>query len=219
MASLFFLGGTAIRLMSRLLSSAIIERLSQKDAQYGIAYFFFDGRDSQSELQLHDKLIRSLILQFSRGKIPVELANLYERCNDHQPSVNQLEKTLRDILNRFPYAYIVIDALDECTEREMTLNWVNKLVAGTDWKAENLHIVVTSRPESNIEEVFKGLDPHPIDVGETDENQDIMKYLKFQMAKSKFKKYDENTQRKIESGLVKGAEGSYVYSYHLLSHG
>ena len=204
--------------MSRRLSSAIIEQLSRKDAQHGIAYFFFDGRDSQSELQLHDKLIRSLILQFSRGKIPAELADLYERCNHHQPSVNQLEKTLRDILNRFPYAYIVIDALDECTEREMTLNWVNKLVVGTDWKAKNLHIVVTSRPEPNIQEVFKGLDQHPIDVGEADENQDIMKYLKFQMAKSKFKKYDENTQSKIESRLAKGAEGSYVYSCHLFNY-
>ena len=206
--------------MSHLLSSAIINKLRPKDTQHGVAYFFFDGRDSQGELQLHDKLIRSLILQFSRGKIPAELASLYERCNYHQPSVNQLEDCLRDNLNRFPHAYIVIDALDECTEREMTLNWVKKLVAGTDRKTENLHIVVTSRPEPDIKKVFEALDSHPIDIGETDENKDIMKYLKFQMgSKSKFEKYDENTQREIKSGLAKGAEGSYVCPYHLFNHG
>ena len=212
--------GTPVRSMGRLLSSAIIDKLRPKDAAYAIGYFFFDGRDSQGELQLHDKLIRSLILQFSRGKIPTALASLYERCNYHQPSVNQLENALRDILTRFPHAYIVIDALDECTEREMTLNWVNKLVVGTDRKAENLHIVVTSRPEPDIKKVFKGLDSHPIDVGDAEENQDIMKYLKFQMElKSEFNKYDENTQREIELGLEKGAEGSYVYPYHLFNYG
>jgi hypothetical protein len=129
---------------------------------------------------------------------------------------DQLQNVLNDILNGFSRAYIVIDALDECTDREVTLNWINKLVMGR--KAPNLHIAVTSRPEPDIKAVFGALDPKFIDVGKATANQDIIKYLKRQM-KSKFKKYDEDIREKIESGLEKSAEGSYVYPYHLFNCG
>ena len=103
----------------------------------------------------------------------------------------------------------MIDALDECIEREKTLNWVNKLISDTNRKPANLHVVVTSRPEREIHEIFATLDPHSVDVGEGN-TKDIVEYLKLQM-ESKFTKYDENTRAKILSELEKHAEGSYGY--------
>ena len=103
----------------------------------------------------------------------------------------------------------MIDALDECTDREKTLKWANKLISDTNHKAANLHIVVTSRPETDVNEVFGTLDPYSIDVGEAN-TRDIVEYLKHQM-ESKFTKYDENTRARIKSELEKHAEGSYVY--------
>ncbi|KDR70452.1 hypothetical protein GALMADRAFT_76164 [Galerina marginata CBS 339.88] len=199
--------------MSYLLSSSIIKALSEKNPPVGIAYFFFDGRDSQKALQLHENLIRSLISQFShqcRGT-PAQLADLYNRYGDHQqPSVFDLQDTLRDILDGFLAAYIVIDALDECTDRERTLNWVSKLLGGgIDHKAKNLHVVVTSRPEQDIEGVLRPFDPHAIDVGEATANKDIIKYIEFQM-ESKLKGFDENTRKEIKSTLRDHADGSYV---------
>ena len=100
----------------------------------------------------------------------------------------------------------MIDALDECTDREKTLNWAKKLISD---KAANLHIVVTSRPERDIHEIFAALDPHAIDVGDTN-TKDISEYLKLHM-ESKFMKYDEDTRGKIKAELENHAEGSYVY--------
>ena len=107
----------------------------------------------------------------------------------------------------------MIDALDECTEREKTLNWLNKLISDPNRKLANLHIMVTSRPERDINDIFAVLDPHFIDVDEAvDEanTKDIVEYLKLQM-ELKFAKYDEDTRAKIMSELEKHAEGSYVY--------
>jgi hypothetical protein len=147
------------------------------------------------------------------------LADLYQRCGDHQqPSANQLQNTLRDILDGFLHAYIIIDALDECTDREKMLVWVNKLISDTDLTVKTLRIMVTSRPERDIKKVFSMLDPHSIDVGEATANQDIYKYLELQM-EQKFKEYDEFTRQKIESALRKRAEGSYVYPYYLFNCG
>ncbi|KDR72038.1 hypothetical protein GALMADRAFT_74448 [Galerina marginata CBS 339.88] len=196
--------------MSRLFSASVIDEVSEKNPPHAIAYFFFDGRDSQTERQLHNKLIRSLISQLAhqRGGIPSELADLYRLCGDNQqPTVNQLQNTLRDILDGFLHAYIIVDALDECSDREKTLTWVDKLVSDTHRRAENLHIMVTSRPERDIEQVFRTFDPYSIDISEATANEDVFKYLDRQM-EFKFKKYDEITRKKIESGLRERADGS-----------
>ena len=144
------------------LSSWIVDRLPEATESVGIGYFFFDGRDSQKELQLHNKLIRSLISQLSdtrHGGMTENLADLYKRCGEvQQPSDEQLENVLCDILGKFSQTYIMIDALDECTEREKTLNWVKKLISDPNWKVSNLHIVVTSRPERNIDDIFAVLE-------------------------------------------------------------
>ena len=137
------------------------------------------------------------------------MADLYKRCGEvRQPSDEQLENVLRDILDRFAHAYIMIDALDECTDREKTLNWANKLISDTKRKAANLHIVVTSRSERDIDENFATLDPHSIDVGEAN-TEDIAAYLKLLM-ESKFTKYDENTRAKIKAEMEEHVDGSYV---------
>ena len=192
------------------LSSTIIDKLPRATQSLGIAYFFFDGRDSQKELQLHNKLIRALISQLSdarHGGITENLADLYKSCGEiQQPSDEDLHNVLRDILDRFSHAYIVIDALDECTDREKTLKWAKKLISDN---AANLHIVVTSRPERDIHEIFEALDPRAIDVGEAN-TKEIAEYLKLNI-ELKFTKYDENTRAKIMSELEEHAEGSYVY--------
>ena len=203
-----------MELKNCLLSSWIVDQLSEPTESLGIAYFFFDGRDSQKELQLHNKLIRTLISQLSdtrHGGITEKLADLYNRCGEvQQPSDEQLQNVLRDILDKFSQAYIMIDALDECTERNKTLNWLNKLISDPNRKMANLHIVVTSRPERDINDVFAPLDPHSIDVGEAN-TKDIVEYLKLQM-ESKFMKYNEDTRAKIMTEMEKHAEGSYVCS-------
>jgi hypothetical protein len=211
---LYLRGLILVKIKSCCLSSSIIDKLLEANKSLGIAYFFFDGRDSQKELQLHNKLIRSLISQLSdaqHGGITQKLADLYKHCGEvRQPSDEQLQNVLRDILDKFSQVYIMIDALDECTDCEKTLDWVNKLISDTNRKPANLHIVVTSRPERDIHDVFAALDPHSIDVGEAN-TKDIIEYLKLHMKSKKITKYDGNTQAKIKSELEKHAEGSYVY--------
>ena len=103
----------------------------------------------------------------------------------------------------------MIDALDECTDRAKTLNWVNKLISNTSRNPANLHVVVTSRPERDIHEILVVLDPHPIDVGKAN-TKDIVEYLKLHM-ESKFTKYDRNTCAKIKAEMEEHADGSYAH--------
>jgi len=73
--------------------------------------------------------------------------------------------------------------------------------------------MVISRPEQDIDKAFRMF--NSVDVGKATANQDISKYLELQM-ESKFKKYNEIIQKKIESRLREHAEGSYGYPYYLI---
>ena len=161
-------------------SSSIIEHIANLcygDEKNAYAYFFFDGQDSQKDLQLHDKLVRSLIMQFSLqcgGGIPATLVDLYG-YGQEQPSTSALQDTLQHILNGFHSAYIIIDSLDECTERYKVLEWIRKI---DSQNMGNLYMVVASRPEEDISNVFGGLaNLHSVDMTEEAVNHDIATYL------------------------------------------
>ncbi|PPQ93035.1 hypothetical protein CVT25_006741 [Psilocybe cyanescens] len=198
-------------LMNCFYSSSVTKTLSEKESHFVIAYFFFDGRDSQNALQLHENFIRSLIIQFSHhyGGLPETLETLYKHCGDHhQPSVSQLQKILQDILDQFSYAYIIIDALDECTDRAKTLDWISKLVENSNQSVTNIHILVTSRPEQDIENKFNQLSFTVIDIAEAT-RQDIADVLNVQMD-LKFRKYSQESQNEMKTQLNERADGSYV---------
>jgi hypothetical protein len=182
------------------------------------AYFFFDGRDSQKDFQLHNKLMRSLIWQFSLkcpGRVPKVLVNLYARCgNGHQePTLDDLENTLQIILDGFSSTFIILDALDECSEREKLLNWIQTVILKKDINL-GLHLIVTSRPEQEIEDKFKSY--HYLDLVEESENYDLVAFLDCQLQNdSDLQKWNSDTQEQIKSTLMRQADGMYVYYQHL----
>ena len=195
-------------------SSSIISHLSKKSL--ATAYFFFDGRDSQTELQLHHKMIRSIIWQLSlkcgQG-VPEVLANLYDHCGKghYDPSLDYLENTLQTILDGFHSVFIVLDALDECAEREKVLDWIQTIILQSN-DPLGLHLIFTSRPEKEIIEKLQPFDLCCIDLVGESGNHDIAAYLDYQLQNdSDTKKWDPDTQNEIKSTLMKKADGMYVF--------
>jgi hypothetical protein len=167
---------------SLLCSSVAIKDLAglcQKDNSIAYAYFFFDGRDSQKELQLHESLIKSLIQQFfdqiPGSSIPPPLIDLYGKGH-HQPSIDSLHGALKRILQQFRRVYVVIDSLDECTERERLLEWLESIAS---WEVGKPHLLVMSRLEQDIRERMQPLSPRLVSVTEQSQNRDIEMYLDF----------------------------------------
>ena len=191
--------------------------LHKADPSIAYAYFFFDGRDSQKDLQLHDKLIRSLIMQFMQfclecGGIPAILVELY-RHGQQQPSTTSLEDTLCVILDGLDSAYIIIDSLDECTERDKLLIWIQKIVS---WKMGNLRVVVTSRPEPDIDNMLRPLDSGYVDMVNEAANVDIESYIDQELAMDpRLNKWDKATQENMKTVLMKGSQGMCVTLQHL----
>jgi hypothetical protein len=147
------------RLTNSARSSTILEAVKSQynsSPTVAIAYFYFDFNDS--EKQRHDKFTRSLLEQlvWRSAKAFARLETLFSRCQDgnQQPTQDALEVALQQILDIPGETFIILDALDECKEREELLPLLEHLIS---WGAGNVHVLATSRRERDIEDSLKPL--------------------------------------------------------------
>ena len=147
--------------------------------------------------------------------MPKVLVDLYDCCgNGHQePTLDDLQNTLQRILDGFSSTFIILDALDECAEREKILDWVQTFILGKDINL-GLHLIVTSRPEQEIEDKFKS--HHYIDLVKESGNHDLIAYLDYQFQNnSDLQNWSSDVQEQIKLTLMKKADGMWVTFQHL----
>jgi hypothetical protein len=177
-----------------------------------LAYFFFDGRDGQKNLQQVDSLIRSLIRQFSAtyGGVPTVLTKLYHSCHDggSPPSIESLHTTLLLILEAFDHVFIILDALDECAERKELIKWIKDM---TSWRKGKLHLLGTSRPVEDIAKYLRSLDPDHVRMMEDLINYDIEKYVYSILHQDDaFEHWNSEVKATIKNKLLENTGGMYV---------
>ena len=174
----------------------------------GLAYFYFDGGDQGK--QTDENLLSSLAMTFAvkSGNYSV-LENLHnQHWWLHKPTVTELLEALRELTRGFQGAYIIIDALDECSQYDDLF----KVVMGMlHWNMPHLHLLVTSRRENYIADTI--LRYHPLEVVLSEDliGHDIVTYIHETMEEMKhYRKWDTGLQQKIMDKLINGANGMSV---------
>ena len=195
-----------------ILSSTILQNVfeeCQAKTTSAVLYFYFDFNDAEKER--HEKMIRSLISQLSGCCISSALQDLYSSClnGGRQPTFEVLLKTLRQMMTTLGDIYVVIDALDECTEREQLLTDLGEMAS---WEDVSLHMLATSRRETDIEESLNLLsDEHNrISIQSALVNADIRTYTHDRLQNDrKLRRWLKHpmVQREIEDTLVEKAGG------------
>ena len=136
---------------------------------------------------------------------------MHSHCGDgyQQPSLDNLHNVLQKILGGFNSAYIILDALDECSERDKMLDWVQTLILQKN-ESLGLHLITTSRPEKEINDKFSSY--HCIDLVKASENHDIVAYIHDQLYNdSDWDKWGQDIHNEVKSTLIKQADGVYVF--------
>ena len=163
-----------------------------------MAYFYFDFRDVDKQKLCN--LLPSLLIQLSARSDPrcdvlYRLYSSYDR-GVQKPSDRAMIECLKEMLTlelQGP-TYIIMDALDECpttstipSPREEVLEFVDELVG---LHIPNVHICVTSRPEHDIQAVFRDSTLPAVSLhDETGQQEDIFNYV------ASFVRSDRNLRR------------------------
>ena len=174
-------------------------------------YFYFDFNDI--EKQSSKKAIRSLLFQFTlqqqnRLQILEQLYQKYEN-GQQQPAEDVIRALLKDALSCTEYKYIILDALDECADREVFVTFIRDLVNS---QQEGLRVMITSRREKDIGEQLGDIANYNIDIQSAIVDEDIRVYVRDRLATdSKLKKWPAKVQEDIITVMMKKADGMYVW--------
>jgi hypothetical protein len=152
-----------------------------------MGYFYFDFRDTDKQ-DCHG-LVTSLLMQLSSRSGP-HFDILSQLYSDHdsgarKPSDIVLARCLTEVLtlpDQRP-TYLIMDALDECpstsdwpSPREAVLHLIKGLVGS---RIPNLHICVTSRPDTDIRDALEPLTSCRVSLHDhSGQRQDIVDYIR-----------------------------------------
>jgi len=172
-----------------------------------VSYFYFDFNDAAK--QSSKKAIRSILFQaaLQANDILHDLERLYQKCSSgqQQPVEDTLHSLLRDAMVRPGLKYIILDALDECTDREELLAFIRDPAAS---KLRALHIMATSRREKDIDDELNPVADHKINIQSAIVDEDIRVYIRDRLATdTKLKKWPVSVQNEIMTALMEKAGG------------
>lgn len=199
-----------------ILSAGIIEDLQRHcdvDPARSLAFFFFDFNDAEKQDPI--SMLKSLLSQFLNRctHVPEGVQSLYATCENsrREASEQQLLQALRDTLDRLPALFVVLDALDECSNWKALFDILQEIQS---WGKDTLRVLLTSRKEVGIEEALEDvvapdsrtcLESRLVD-------RDIRIYVQERLAKDKsFKRWqrDLEIKKEIEGTLGRKANGMY----------
>ena len=184
-----------------------IKTICKKDSQYQCIFYYFDFNDSKK--QEVAGLLRSVLAQLASRDLKTlrEVEKLYNQ-NDHgkqQPDKKSLLSILLSVLRSSPRTYLIIDALDECSQQGEMLRMLSEIYRQC---SEEVNVLVTSRKERDIELVLDGLASSIIGIQQTVVDADIRIHLKTCLVEDvKLKRWPSAVKEEMEDALVRGAHG------------
>jgi hypothetical protein len=194
-----------------ILFSTAIHYISQVNVAHnaGHAFFYFDFKDVSK--QSAEGMLRALILQLSRQEserdCKSDLDQLYPSNESRDLPLDELITCLQRMVQRFPNAFILLDALDESPwpeEREIVLATVATM---RQWALPSLHILVTSRDVVDIREALTPQRGQEVTMTNANVERDIANYVSFQLATNPNLRQWKNDGAEIQAALAERAPG------------
>ena len=199
-----------------ILSSAIIKNLHSILSSQPLLYFYFDFNDIGK--QKLESMVRSLISQLYYKYLDTsqELESLFSSCDDghRQPTSGSLYKVLLYMIEQVKEVWLVLDALDECGTRrgpptEGLLSWIREVLSS---EQRNVHLLVTSRPEHDIEFGIMGFAHNDdiVPIRSSLISDDIRAYVRTRIREdSSLKRWRSHPEvrNEIETRLMEKADG------------
>jgi len=199
-----------------ILCSTIIESVrSRCTANEMCAFFYFDSISGETQKHTVYGMLSSLVAQISARQIEHEVYQLYERCEKGRraASVAEMTETLFTLLSKGRRIYLIMDALDECSDRPLLLNLVEQILHLDG----DIHVLLTSRKEYDIQTTLQPSIAAIVSMEDERVDPDIRIHVEQCLQKDpKLCKWDKKIKDEIVKELVSRAHGMYNIHCHLL---
>lgn len=184
----------------------MVEFLQKKFSQtnHGVGFIYFDHKKILTPVEIIGSLLAQSLL--GKGTLPNELCNLYSECQKKEirPTFSDLTRILEIETRKLTNIFIVLDALDECPEKEDTRTKVLNALRSL----HGLRLMVTGRP--HISSVMAKLgEISQLEIHASDE--DVGMYIEKRITSNEnliqLCRQNSNLREIIKSTVIKKASG------------
>jgi hypothetical protein len=197
-------------------STAVIDHL-ERTSTCPVVYFYFDFKDSVK--QATESMVRSIALQIETSllhdRLSRALEQLYSDCqktgSGRKPTLDEVTDLIIALSAFAPKVFVILDALDECQNREELLEAIITLKKC----AVKAKLFVTSRQEPDIIEGLTEDGFAPVTILEDAIKDDIGLYVSSTLRNdTHLRRLPEELKRHIQSTLTAGAKSMQVSSIY-----
>ncbi len=198
-------GSSTVIQQLQLLLQPILTKPEQS-ASRTIIYFYFDFRNT--EQQHTAGMLSSLLYQLANSltHVPEEICALWEKYKGKRtrPSPDELLLLLVYIVQHyFTKVFIVLDALDECSERNVLLPILIDLM-----ESKSVSLFLTSRSEHDIQQALNALPIFSTAIESATVAVDVELFVKKQIQNLEaLRDLSHDLQIEIVQRLILGAKG------------
>ena len=173
--------------------------------QGALVFYYFDfTNDVKTKTS---SCLRSIIQQLiEQTADTTSLQALLKAYAMGTPPIQEFLDALKRILCRHDRVYIVVDALDECTDQEELFDLLKSI---RDWKLECLSILVTSRDEPDIRDCVLPTPKQEIRLQNSAIDNDVRLFIVETLEKDKRLQCWSDIFSEIEEALTNGAHGMF----------
>ncbi|KAI1358173.1 hypothetical protein F5Y08DRAFT_351165 [Xylaria arbuscula] len=208
-----------------VLTSKVVDYIeNDKDSLIAYYYFSFQHRENHNLQDFKSALLVQLVKQLSQKThctnsnlhfMPASFMDLRNKYHpSRSPKKNDLDTTLKKIVKESPRAYIVIDALDECDNSQVQrdiLLFVQELLQSP---GDNLCILVSSRPEVDIEAAIgrMPIKKRIVKLDTSKVDSDIRSHLNLLMEDLPYCKWTEHLQQRVVDYITDRSHGVFRWA-------
>ena len=154
-------------------------------------------------------VVRSLIVQLAAQCLflpeSLRLAHSRSQSQQKQPTIEEMTAILYPLLKLFDSTYVLLDALDECKDREDLFKFIEVV---TGWNIDTLHVLTTSRKENDIARSLDPLVTCQLCIQGAKVDADIRVHILERLSTDPdLKKWPADIRKEIEDALSRGAKG------------
>jgi hypothetical protein len=168
-----------------------------------VVYFYFTANDRRfvTDHSLFSSLLAQLCVQL--GGIPDELKVLSSLNTKGQLPFELIFRAFADILRKFRQTFIVVDALDECSDARRLFACLRSMI---DWDLDGLHLFLSGRPQVYFDAAFSALS-HLYTINITASNsEDIQSLIHAELSQLDY--CPPSAQENVQRCLAERAHGS-----------
>ena len=160
-------------------------------------------------------MLRALVLQLSSqlNDNHGHLSRLHGSYRNAMPPDQALVDCLHQLVRAFDDVYILLDALDESPRDKHRGDMLQALADFRAWPEPGLHILVTSREETDIRDELDASQHEIISLKNDSVNRDIAAFISKHLRENRrLRKWEEHYDQ-IEIALTEGAKGVCVLRF------